>query len=252
MRATTRLRTIHLRRERIKNWDCYPFNVPVIRTLDEIEVRSQVLFLVGENGSGKSTLLEAIAEKSGFGLEGGSRNFHGTTTPTVQAIMPLSDALRLSWNLKQIRGFYLRAESFFNAATYLDAMQAQDPRTLDSYGGKSLHQQSHGESFLALVKNRFHGDGLYLMDEPEAALSPQRQLSFLAMMHDHLRSNAGAQFIISTHSPIILAYPQSQILSFDGPRIEEIEYRDTAAYRLTESFLRSPENYLRRLFGELF
>jgi predicted ATPase len=136
-------------------------------------------------------------------------------------------------------------------ATYLDELQKEDPQTLASYGGKSLHEQSHGQSFLALLENRFSRQGFYLLDEPEAALSPQRQLSFLLLLHDFLKDNMDVQFIIATHSPIILAYPDSQILSFDGEQIAEIPYEESAPYSIVHGFLENPKNYLRHLFSEL-
>lgn len=213
---TPRLKRITLLSDKVKTWDEYPFNIPAIRNLSELRFKSRVCFFVGENGSGKSTLLEAIAEHVGFNREGGGRNFARETTDSVQSTSPLSRALRLSWSSKLTKGFFLRAESFFNMATYLDELASEDGATLGPYGGKSLHAQSHGQSFIALLENRFFRKGFYLLDEPEAALSPQRQLSFLLLLHGLLKNNSEIQFIIATHSPIILAYPESQILSFDG------------------------------------
>jgi predicted ATPase len=246
-----RLRQITLLRERVTDWATYPFSVSVIQNLTEIAFESRVSFFVGENGSGKSTLLEAIAEHVGFNREGGGRNFRRETTASVHSTSSLSRALRLSWSKKLTQGFFLRAESFFNMATYLDELQKEDPLTLASYGGKSLHEQSHGQSFLALLENRFSRQGFYLLDEPEAALSPQRQLSFLLLLHNLLKGSADIQFIIATHSPIILAYPDSQILSFDGDRVTEISYEESAPYSIVRGFLENPENYLRHLFAEL-
>ena len=246
-----RLRQITLLRDRVAEWGSYPFSVPVVRNLTEISFGSRVCFFGGENGSGKSTLLEAIAEHVGFNREGGGRNFLRETTNSVRSTSPLSRALRLSWSKKLTQGFFLRAESFFNMATYLDELQKEDPQTLASYGGKSLHEQSHGQSFLALLENRFSRQGFYLLDEPEAALSPQRQLSFLLLLHNFLKENADVQFIIATHSPIILAYPDSQILSFDGDQVTQIPYEESAPYGIVHGFLQNPKNYLRHLFAEL-
>lgn len=246
-----RLRQITLLRDRVAHWDRYPFTIPVVRNLAEIKFRSRVCFFVGENGSGKSTLLEAIAEHVGFNREGGSRNFSRETTASVQSTSPLSRALRLSWSKKLTRGFFLRAESFFNMATYLDELQAADGATLASYGGKSLHEQSHGQSFIALLENRFFRQGFYLLDEPEAALSPQRQLSFLLWLGSLLQGNPDIQFIIATHSPLILAYPDSQIISFDGEQLAELSYEQTAPYNIVHGFLKDHKNYLRHLFAEL-
>ncbi len=246
-----RLRDITLMRDRVTDWEVYPFAIPVVRNLSKIDLSSRVCFLVGENGSGKSTLLEAIAEQVGFNREGGGRNFSRETTASVQSTSPLARALRLSWSKKLTKGFFLRAESFFNMATYLDELQTIDGRALAPYGGKSLHEQSHGQSFLALLENRFFREGFYLLDEPEAALSPQRQLSFLLLLNSLLQGNRDIQFIIATHSPIILAYPDSQILSFDGIRLAEITYEETSPYNIVHGFLKDPKLYLRHLFAEL-
>lgn len=218
----------------------YPFNVPAFSHGIDLELRSNVTFFVGENGSGKSTLLEAVAECCGFNPEGGNRDHHYATFGDRSA---LATALRLVWAPKVTEGFFLRAESFYNFASYIE--QVSD---LLAYGGKSLHQQSHGESFLALFVNRFE-QGIYILDEPEAALSPQRQLSFLKIIHD-LEKPDQAQFLISTHSPIILSYPGAVLYSLDGDSMREVEYRETEHYLLTRDFLNAPERYLRTLFSE--
>jgi predicted ATPase len=246
-----RLRNITLLRDRVSDWEAYPFAIPVIRSLSGIKFKSRVCFFVGENGSGKSTFLEAIAENIGFNREGGGRHFSRETTASVQSTSPLSRALRLSWSKKLTTGFFLRAESFFNMATYLDELQTIDGRALDAYGGKSLHEQSHGQSFIALLENRFFRQGFYLLDEPEAALSPQRQLSFLLLLRGLLNGNPDIQFIIATHSPVILAYPESQILSFDGEHLTEIAYEESSPYNIVNGFLKDPKLYLRHLFAEL-
>src|SRR5688500_391447 len=174
----------------------YPFNIRAFSRGIDLALRSNVTFFVGENGSGKSTLLEAIAECCGFNPEGGSRDHHRAVFADRSR---LAQSLRLSWRPKVTEGFFMRAESFYNFATYIDQVS-----NLHAYGGKSLHEQSHGESFLSLFTNRFE-QGLYLLDEPEAALSPQRQLSFLRIVHD-LAAPGQAQFVIATHSPILLSY----------------------------------------------
>jgi predicted ATPase len=203
---------------------------------------------VGENGSGKSTLLEAIADSFGFGMQGGSRNMTHAANPDG-AIRELSRALRLSWRKKPRQGYFLRTESFFDVATYIDELAEDDAQAYESYGGKSLHQQSHGESFLALFQHRFGDEGLYLLDEPEAALSPQRQLSFLVILHRLASTAPATQFVIATHSPIVLAYPNAQIFSFDSGAIVEIGYRETDSYKIASGFLRDPELYLRHLLS---
>jgi len=238
-----RLKKISLLRERILKPSEYPFNIPTIASLNAIKISSRVCFFVAENGTGKSTLLEAIAAHYGFGLEGGNRNFSPQTTSSVTTIEPLVKALRLSFTKRTGGGFYLRAESFFNVASHVDRVG-----TSGSYGDKSLHDQSHGESFLSLLQNRFTRSGFYLMDEPEAALSPQRQLSFLILLHDLARGNNNIQFIIATHSPILLAYPGAQILSFDGGTVHQIGYRESQPFQLVSRFIAAPERYMNALF----
>jgi len=218
----------------------YPFSIRAFSQAIDLAFRSSVTFFVGENGSGKSTLLEAIAECCGFNPEGGNRDHHYATFADRSE---LAQSLRLSWLPKVTEGFFLRAESFYNFASYIDQVS-----TLRAYGGKPLHAQSHGESFLALFVNRFE-HGIYILDEPEAALSPQRQLSFLRIIHDLEKSNH-AQFLISTHSPIILSYPGAVLFSLDGESIEEVAYHNTAHYQLTRDFLNCPERFFKTLFRQ--
>jgi predicted ATPase len=233
------LKKISLLKERVSDWSEYPFCVPTIASLQDITIRKPVVFFAGENGSGKSTLLEAIAVHYGFGGEGGNRNFSSETTESVHSVDPLVKALRVAFSRRTGRGFFLRAESFFNTASAIDALGSKD-----AYGGRSLHAQSHGESFLALAANRINRDGLYIIDEPEAALSAQRQLSLLVILHDLIKRSREVQVIIATHSPILLAYPDAQILSFDGGEIHEIEYRQTPPYQLYSRFLANPKRYI--------
>ena len=256
------LQRITLLRDEVADWEAYPFSVPAIATLDTIDVTSRVLCFVGENGTGKSTLLEAIALTCGFGLEGGSRNFRFTTRADEEGLaepemVRLAGSLRLTWRKRQRDGFFLRAESFHNVATHLDRLERENrggsgmgPSVLGSYGGISLHNRSHGESFLTLFLERFGGDGLYLLDEPESALSAARQLALLVRMHDLLADGAQSQFIIATHSPILLSFPGAQIMSFDGRRIAPIAYRSTDAYAITRRFLLDTDRELARLFRE--
>jgi predicted ATPase len=219
----------------------HPFSIRAFSNGLDITFPRKVTFFVGENGSGKSTLLEALAECCGFNPEGGSRDHHREAREDRSA---LAQALRLSWMPKVAEGFFLRAESFYNFASYLDQVS-----TLQRYGGRSLHEQSHGESFLSLFKHRFE-QGIYILDEPEAALSPQRQLSFLRVVHD-LSTPGHAQFLIATHSPIILAYPDATLLSLDGDDIQEIDYRETKHFQITRDFLNSPERFFKHLFAEV-
>jgi predicted ATPase len=218
----------------------YPFNMDVLRDGLDLEIHSSVTFFVGENGSGKSTLLEAVAKCCGFNVQGGSRDHQ---VHTGSGDDDLAGALRLSWLPKATEGFFMRAESFFNFATYIDQVS-----TLKRYGGRRLHEQSHGESFLALFANRFER-GIYILDEPEAALSPQRQLAFLKVIYD-LASTGQAQFLIASHSPILLAYPKATLLNLDGGPIREVAYADTQHYKLTKEFLESPERFFKHLFTE--
>lgn len=219
--------------------DHYPFNVPAFAAGIDISFQTAVTFLVGENGSGKSTLLEAVAECCGFNPEGGSRDHHRATFAERS---PLAQALRLEWFPKVTEGFFLRAESFYNFATYLEGVSNHL-----AYGGKSLHQQSHGESFLALFAHRFE-QGLFILDEPEAALSPQRQLSFLRILHD-LSTSGHAQFLIATHSPMLLAFPGAVILDLDGDAIRETRYQDTRHFQVTRDFLNGPERFFKHLLA---
>lgn len=217
----------------------YPFRIAAFRQGLSLRLESRVTFFVGENGSGKSTLIEAIAECVGFDPEGGSRDHYREAFEERSA---LAQALRLAWSCKATEGFFLRAESFFNFASWLDQVS-----NLRAYGGKSLHAQSHGESFMALFHNRFE-QGFYLLDEPEAALSPQRQLSLLRIIHE-LESPGHAQFVIATHSPILLSYPGATIFSLDGGQVAPIAYEDTEHYRVTRDFLNAPERYHKHLFA---
>src|SRR6202165_127721 len=211
----------------------YPFSIPAFAHGIDLTLRSTVTFLVGENGTGKSTLLEALAECCGFNPEGGHRDHHRATFADRS---PLAQALRWSWLPKVTEGFFMRAESFYNFATYIEEVS-----DLRAYGGKSLHEQSHGESFISLFANRFE-QGIYILDEPEAALSPQRQLSFLKIVHD-LERPGHAQFLIATHSPIILSYPGAVLFTPDGDAIREIGYRETKHFLITRDFLNSPESF---------
>ena len=246
------LKKLTLLRNRVKDWQTYPFSVPPIRDLKEVVLRSRICFFAGENGTGKSTLLEAIAAHYGFGPEGGNRNFRNDSTEANRSVDPLVKALRLSFDLRTGQGFFLRAESFFNTASHIDELQKEPEGApiIGAYGGRSLHTRSHGETFLTLLDCKFRRNGLFLLDEPEAAFSPQRQLSFLLLIHDVLRKFKDAQFIISTHSPVLLAYPKAQILSFDEGRIHEVDYEQTGSFQVVRGFLNHRDRFLQELFAE--
>lgn len=222
--------------------DHYPFNIPAVRHLRSVDclpLKKPVTFFVGENGTGKSTLIEGIAVAMGFNGEGGSRDFWFSTQRTHSE---LCDHLRIIKTIVPQDGFFLRAESFYNTASYLD-----ENSTMARYGGISFHQQSHGESFLALAANRFEGNGLYILDEPESALSPQRLLSLLVIIDELVRKNS--QFIIATHSPILMAYPDAEILECSQQGIRSVSYRETEHYQLTKQFIDAPERMIKYLLG---
>jgi predicted ATPase len=247
------LKKITLLRDRVQDWQAYPFSVAAIRELKALVFRSRISFFAGENGTGKSTLLEAIAAHYGFGREGGNRNFQNDSTESNRSVDPLVKALRLSFDRRTGAGFFLRAESFFNTATHIDKLDEEPgagPPISAFYGVRSLHTRSHGETFFTVLDLKFRRNGLFLLDEPEAALSPQRQMSFLVLIHDVLRQFKDAQFIISTHSPVLLAYPKAQILSFDDGRVHEIEYEQTGSFQVAHRFLNHREEFLEELFKE--
>lgn len=224
----------------------YPFTVPSIAALRTLTFApSRITFFTGENGSGKSTLLEAIALNYGLSLEGGNRNFNFDAELPQGDTYPLARALQLSFRpYRSGEGFFFRAETLFNLATKMDELG-----TDAGYGGE-LHARSHGEAFYAILDYKFRRSGLFLLDEPEAALSPQRQLSFLLLLHDTVREYPDAQFIISTHSPILLATPGAQILSFDDGTIHPIDYEQTPAYQITRRFLADHQSFLARLIAD--
>lgn len=243
MISTQYISRIMLRRDIVQSSDRYPFSLPAVRELDTLDLHPKMTFFIGENGSGKSTLLEAIAVSVGFNPEGGTKNFRFGTRGSHSN---LHEHLRVAKGVRRPKdGFFLRAESFFNVATEIENLDAEPsfgPPVIGSYGGRSLHEQSHGESFLALVTNRFGGKGLYILDEPEAALSPQRQLAVLSRIHDLACDES--QFIIATHSPILMAYPDAWIYEFSREGVRRVAYEDTEHFQVTRDFLANPKRML--------
>ena len=247
MIATQYVSRISLKRDKIDSFDRYPFSLPSVKFMAQIELHPKVTFFIGENGSGKSTLLEAIAVALGFNAEGGTKNF---SFGTRRSHSQLYEYLRIAKGVVRPRdGFFLRAESFFNVATEIERLDEGPggPPIIHSYGGHSLHEQSHGESFLALMTNRFGGKGLYILDEPEAALSPQRQLAVLSRIHDLVLDDS--QFIIATHSPILMAYPVAWIYQCGKGGITRVHYEDTEHYQVTRDFLLNPQRMLKVLLA---
>ena len=241
MKAKPYLREICLKDGDIPNPDDYPFNIPAVQSLSSLAFHPDVTFLVGENGTGKSTLIEAIALAMGFGPEGGTQNVR---LATVQTISILHQYLKIIKSYKKPKDYYfLRAESFYNVATYMD-----ETGYLQGYGNKSLHKRSHGEAFLAMLTMKLRGNGFYIFDEPEAALSPARQLSALAAIHKLVKKES--QFIIATHSPILMAYPNSNILLLNKQGIKKVTYEETEHYSVTLDFLRNHKKMLKYLMEE--
>jgi predicted ATPase len=243
------LREISLKPSPSRDPTIYPFDLPVIRSLDRLQFHQDVTFIVGENGSGKSTLLEGIATAWGFNPEGGTINFQFETRGSHSV---LCDHLLMVKSSRRPRdGFFLRAESFFNLATNIERMDSEPasaPPVINSYGRRSLHEQSHGESFLSLMVHRFGGNGLYVLDEPEAALSPTRQLAVLRRIHELVLANS--QFIIATHSPILMAYPRAKIMLLTETGFAEISYEETEHYVITKEFLNNPTGMLDELLRD--
>ena len=236
------IRYIELGRNKVPSFSEYPFNLPAIKNLDTLSFHPKVTFIVGENGSGKSTILESIAVKFGFNAEGGTRNFNFSSRATHS---DLNQYIKVVKGTKRpLDGFFFRAESFYNFATNIDELDSEmsfGPPLINSYGGRSLHEQSHGESFFAVFLNKFSGKSIYSLDEPEAALSPSRQMSMLTRMHQLV--GEGAQFIIATHSPIIMAYPNARIYQINEG-FEQVNYEDTEHYQVMHSFLNNTKKML--------
>ncbi|EKU98500.1 putative ATPase [Leptolyngbya sp. PCC 7375] len=235
------LKKIKIDWDEVKDADSYPFSIPAIAAIDNLEFHPDVTFLVGENGAGKSTLVEAIAIAMGFGPEGGTKNVR---IQSADDLSPLSKFIKLEKSFRRPRdGYFLRAESFYNVASYMD-----ETGYLGGYGGKSLHARSHGEAFFSALTNKLKGNGLYIFDEPEAALSPSRQMAALTIINELV--NAESQFIIATHSPILMAYPNCKILLLHENGISEVSYEETEHFKITRDFLNRYPVMLKHLLDE--
>jgi predicted ATPase len=234
------IRKIALRTDKIESFDEYPFSLPAIKNFETLTLHPKVTYIIGENGSGKSTLLEAIAVAFGLNAEGGTANFNFATQKTHSN---LHECLTLvKGGKKPEHSFFLRAESFYNLATNIDEIGA-----IKSYGDVSLHEQSHGESFFAVIMHRFKGNGLYILDEPEAALSPSTQLALLVRMGELIKKNA--QFIIATHSPILMAYPDALLYEINNGVFEAVKCEETEHFKVMKAFIDNPKQMLKNLLG---
>lgn len=235
------IRSIDVLHDKIKSEHEYPFCLPAVKLLSKLDFHPNVTFIIGENGTGKSTLLEAIAVANGFNPEGGTRNFNFST---FESHSLLHQYIKTVKGIKMPKdGFFLRAESFYNLASNIEELdrEGDGPHVIDSYGGRSLHKQSHGESFFAVFMNRFSGEGLYILDEPEAALSPSRQMTMISRINQLVEQ--GSQFIIATHSPILMGYPDAWIYQFKEG-LEKVKYEETEHYEITKAFLNNTQKML--------
>lgn len=244
------VKSVYLKRDLIPSFHHFPFNLPVLQNFHEVMFHPNVTYFIGENGMGKSTLLEGIAIAFGFNPEGGTLNFNFSS---FDSHSDLDEYLRLVKGVNRAKDhFFFRAETFYNVATNIENLDKEPgpgPRIIDSFGGKSLHEQSHGESFFAAFIERFQGNGLYILDEPEAALSPLRQMSMLARINELV--NQGSQFIISTHSPILMAYPNAKIIQLTENGISESTLEETQHYSIMKQFFDNKDRMLHHLFQEI-
>lgn len=223
----------------------YPYSIAAVRDFESVDFSQPVTFFVGENGTGKSTLVESVAVAAGFNAEGGTKNYNFKSLDTTSSLSEQITLIRGSRREKY--GYFLRAESFYTAANYAEN------GTVGIYGtesilfrGKHIHEQSHGEAFFSIISD--FRPGLFIFDEPESALSPQRQLALLVAMHDLVKQ--GSQFIIATHSPILLAYPGATIYQLSTSDIGEVKYDDIEHVTVTRDFLKDPTRYVQRLLKE--
>lgn len=239
------IRSIKLNQEKIPNPNIYPFNIPILKNFEELKLKTPVTFLVGENGTGKSTLIEALAIKCNLTPEGGTGNFMFKTKNTHSNLHEYLTVIS-SGSLPKTK-FFLRAESFYNFSTELVRLKEEDNYDLFKVYGGNLHECSHGESFIKLVQNRFTPNGLYILDEPEAALSPSRQMTLLSLIHE--LANKESQFIIATHSPILIAYINGTIYDLNQ-NCKEVKYEETEIYNIYKMFLERHDNMQYHLFND--
>lgn len=250
MKSNLYIQEVRLSKEIPRN--NYLSKLPVVRSLRKmggLKFNKKVTFIVGENGIGKSTLIEGMAVAMGFNPEGGTVNFNFSTNDSHSDLYNFLTVSRGYMRHKD--GFFLRAESFYNVASNIDEMDAEPglgPKVITSYGGISLHKQSHGESFMALVENRFIGNGIYILDEPEAALSPMRLMRLMVCMQELVKKNS--QFIISTHSPILMTFPNAEVLEITDEGIKSVNYKDTEHFIVTKRFMDAPEKIIENLLGD--
>lgn len=245
--STQFVQEIKLSRKSVNDFNVYPFNLPAIKNLHSIKLNPNVTFIIGENGSGKSTLLEAVAVAYGFNAEGGTKNFNFSTNDSHSN---LHKHLIISRGVNYAKtGYFLRAESFYNVASEIDNLDKGygGAKIIWSYGGVSLHKQSHGESFLALMNKRFGPNGFYILDEPEAALSPNKQLQMLARINELAKNNC--QFLIATHSPILMSYPKSTIYTIKDGKFKKQKYEKTEHYQIYKYFLNNYKKMLDEVIG---
>jgi predicted ATPase len=244
---TRYIKSADLKRGEVPSFERFPFDLPAVRNFRKLNFHPNVTYIIGENGMGKSTLLEGIAIALGFNPEGGTRNFNFSS---YDSHSELDRYLRIAKGARRPRDhFFFRAESFYNVATNIEELD-QEPgggKIIDSFGGTSLHEQSHGEAFFAAFIHRFRGNGIYILDEPESALSPLRQMSMLARMHELV--NQGSQFIISTHSPILMAYPDATLIELSDEGMRETELEETSHYKVMKQFFADKERMLHHLLG---
>ena len=235
---------IKIEKDKIKDINKYPFNIECIKGINELKFNKHVTFLVGENGVGKSTFIEALAIKLGLNPEGGTQNFMFKTNDTHSNLYKYISVYNSGYRPKT--KFFLRAESFYNFSSEVQRLVEEDDYFgLYKYYGGNLHECSHGESFIKLIQNRFTENGLYILDEPEAALSPNKQLSLLCFIDDLVK--AGSQFIIATHSPILISYRNGEILNLDD-NFNRIKYEDTDIYKTYKMYLENPYGMQNKLF----